>query len=242
MTLKTDTIKNIIDQFPLGFIFTSNDFHMVIENPKRINKILNNFVKQSYLCKLSKGRFYKPQNSEIGEIPLDTYQIIKDLLVKDGKMIGYLTGYSAFNELMLTMQVPMILQIGMRKEKKAIVRGAYHVHFIKQENAITKENIPLLRLLDCFRFFKNIPDTTPDMSCHRLISLLKDLDEQQISKIKKLALKYTPQTIALLGAILETFNSQENTDILLKRLNPMTTYKLSISQNILPTKKKWNIR
>jgi hypothetical protein len=71
---------------------------------------------------------------------------------------------------------------------------------------------------------------------------LKKLDEQQTAKIKKLALNYTPQTIALLGVMLETINPQENTAALFKKLNPMTTYKLSISQRILPTQKKWNIR
>jgi hypothetical protein len=157
-------------------------------------------------------------------------------------MIGYLTGYSAFNDLMLTTQVPAVLQIGMRREKKALVRGIYRISFIRQENTITKETIPLLRLLDCLRFFKNIPDATPDKACQRLLYLLKELDEQQIIKIKKLALKYTPQTIALLGAMLETIRPQENTDSLFKKLNPMTSYKLSISQDILPTQKKWNIR
>ena len=126
--------------------------------------------------------------------------------------------------------------------KKNIVRGIYRIRFIRQENTITKENIPLLRLLDCLRFFKNIPDTTPDNACQRLIYLIKKLDKQEISKIKKLALKYTPQAIALLGAMLEVINPQEDTTMLLKKLNHITTYKLGISNKILPTQKKWNIQ
>jgi hypothetical protein len=193
-------------------------------------------------ARLSKGRFYKPQIGKFGELPPDTYQTVKDLLEKDGKQIGYITGYSVFNDLMLTTQVPAILQIGTRREKKAIVRGIYRIRFVLQSNTITKENIQLLRLLDCLRFFKIIPDTTPDKACQRLLYLLKELDEQQTVKIKKLALNYTQQAITLLGAMLETINSQENTSALFKKLNPMTTYKLSISQHILPTQKKWNIR
>ncbi|KAA6341702.1 hypothetical protein EZS27_010491 [termite gut metagenome] len=238
----TDTLKNIIDKLPLGFVFTADDFPVTVENPKGVSKVLNKFVEESYLRKLSKGRFYKPQIGKFGELPPDTYQTVKDLLEKDSKPIGYITGYSAFNDLMLTTQIPSVLQIGMRKEKKAIIRGGYRIHFIKQENTITKENIPLLRLLDCLRFFKIIPDTTPDTTCQRLLHLLKDLDERQIAKIKKLALNCTPQTIALLGAALGTINPKENLDALFKKLNSMTTYKLSISQSILPTQKKWNIR
>jgi hypothetical protein len=236
-----DIIKDTIDKFPLGFVFTASNFPVTVDNPKGVSKALNDLVTEGVLHKLSKGRFYKPQIGKFGELSLDTYQTVKDLLEKDGKMIGYLTGYSTFNDLMLTTQVPAVLQIGMRREKKALVRGIYRISFVRQENTITKENIPLLRLLDCLRFFKNIPDTTPDKVCQRLLYLLKELDEQQIIKIKKLALNYAPQAIALLGAMLETINSQEDTKSLFKKLNPMTTYKLSISGNILPTQKKWNI-
>jgi hypothetical protein len=86
------------------------------------------------------------------------------------------------------------------------------------------------------------PDTTPDKACLRLFQLLKELDESQIAKIKKLALKYNPQTIAMLGAMLETLNPQEDTLALFKKLNPITHYKLSISEDVFPTLKKWNIR
>jgi hypothetical protein len=233
----TDTIKNTINKMSAGMVFTADDFPVTAENPKGVSKILNDFVAQGYLRKLSKGRFYKPQIGKFGELPPDTYQTVKDLLEKDGKLIGYIIGYSTFNDLMLTTQVPSVLQIGTRKEKKAIVRGIYRIHFAKQENTITKDTIPLFRLLDCLRFFKIIPDTAPDKACQRMLYLLKELDEQQIAKIKKLVLKYTPQTIALLGAMLENLYPDEDTSILFKKLNPMTIYKLSISQNILPTQK-----
>ena len=238
----TDTIKNTIDKFEAGYIFTADDFSTTVTEAKNVSKILNHFVATGYLRKLSKGKFYKPKISNFGELLPDTYQIVKDLIQKDGKLIGYITGYSAFNDFALTTQVSAILEIGMRKEKKAIVRGIYRIRFIRQENTITKENIPLLRLLDCLRFFKNIPDTTSDNACQRLIYLMEKLDEQEISKIKKLALKYTPQAIALLGAMLEAINPQEDTIALLKKLNPITTYKLGISEEILPTQKKWNIQ
>ena len=59
---------------------------------------------------------------------------------------------------------------------------------------------------------------------------------------KRLALKYNPAAIALLGAILEKLNPEENTAILFKKLNTTTVYNLNISQEALPTQKKWNIR
>ena len=237
-----DIIKNTIDRFPLGFVFTTSDFPAAAENPKQVNKILNALVVVGVLRKLSKGRFYKPQMSEFGELPPDTYQTLKDLLEKDGKRIGYITGYAAFNDLGLTTQVPAAIQIGTGKEKKKLVRDNYRISFIKQDNIITKGNIPLLRLLDCLRFFKNIPAVMPDEICNRLLYLFSRLDENQIIEIKRLVLKYNPATIALLGAILEVLNPEEDTATLFKKLNPITTYKLYIPLKVLPTQKKWNIQ
>lgn len=238
----TDLIKNTIDKFSVGFVFTIADFPVSKEKPKAVSKILNNLVAEGFLRRLSKGRFYKPQISKFGELPPETFQVVKDLIEKDGEIIGYLTGYAAFNDLGLTTQVPATLQIGTRKEKKSLTRGIYRIRFIKQENTITKENIPLLRLLDCLRLFKEIPDTMPDTACRRLIYLFQQLTPEQISTSKRLALKYNPATIALLGAILQMINPNEDTTPLFEKLNPITIYKLNISLEILPTQTNWNIR
>jgi len=236
-----DKIKNRIEKFDSGYVFTTDEFPQTLNSPIYVNRILSGFVKEGYIRKLSKGKFYKQEIGKFGELPPQPYQVVKDLLEKKGKFIGYITGYSVFNDLLLTTQVPAVLQIGTLREKKAIVRGIYRIHFVKQENAITKDNIPLLQLLDCLRFFKTIPDTTPDRACHRLINIFQELNEQNIAKIKKLAVKCSPQTIALLGAILETLNPNENTELLYKQLNPMTTFKLSISKTILSNQKRWRI-
>lgn len=237
-----DGVKNTIARFPAGYVFTTHDFSVSDEKPKAVNKVLNNLVKKGSLRRLSKGRFYKPQIGKFGELMPDTYQIVKDLIEKNGKLIGYTTGYSVFNELALTTQMPVELQIGTSKEKKKIVRGIYRISFVKQKNTITKENIPLLRLLDCLRFFKLIPDTTPDKACRRLLYLFNQLNAEQIVTIKKLVLKYNPSTIAFLGAILQTNHLEEDCIALKKAINPITVYKLGISIEVLPTQHQWNIQ
>jgi len=238
----TETIKNTIANFDYGFVFTPSDFPIEPRKQATVNRILNNMVAAGQIRRASKGRFYKPKMTEFGELPLNAYQLVKDLLEKNGKVIGYLTGYTAFNELGLTTQVPFALQIGVPNEKKAIKRKFYRINFIKQHNEITKENIYLLQLLDCLRLFKNIPDSMPDETSRRLLLLLKNLDKQQREEIKNLSLKYTPQATALLGAMLETLNSKENTTEMYHKLNPQTFYNLGISDNILFNQKKWNIR
>jgi hypothetical protein len=238
----TDTIKNTINNFDFGFVFTPADFPVDPRKQATVNRILNNMVAAGQIRRVYKGRFYKSKITEFGELPPNTYEMVKDLLEKDGNLIGYLTGYTAFNELGLTTQVPFALQIGIANEKKAIKRNYYRISFVKQQNPITNENIPLLRLLDCLRFFKNIPDSMPDETCRRLLLLLKGLDKNQRKIIKELSLKYTPQATALLGAMLETLNPKEDTTAMLNALNPQTFYKLSISDNILFNQSKWNIR
>ena len=238
----TDTIRNTIATFDYGYVFTPADFPIDIRKQATVNRVLNNMVASGHIRRASKGRFYKPKMTEFGERPLDAYQLVKDLLEKNGKAVGYLTGYTAFNELGLTTQVPFALQIGVMNEKMAIKRNYYRISFVKQQNEITKENICLLQLLDCMRFFKIIPDSMPDETCLRLLLLLKKLDKQQRETIKKLSLKYTPQATALLGAMLETLNPKENTTEMYHKINPQTFYKLGISDDILINQKKWNIR
>ncbi|MDR3093183.1 MAG: DUF6088 family protein, partial [Bacteroidales bacterium] len=214
----TDIIRNIIDRFALGFVFTADNFPLPVEKQNSVTKVLNNMVAAGQIRRLSKGRFYKPQTSKFGELPPDTFQIVKDLIEKNGKTTGYLTGYSVFNKFGLTSQVPVVLQIATRKEKKPVIRGNYRINFLIQSNTITKENIPVLQLLDCLRFFKNIPDAMPDEICTRLLVLFKELTLEQLNQSKRLAWRYNPATLALLGAILETLNENEDTTTLFRAL------------------------
>jgi hypothetical protein len=238
----TDTVRDTINTFSCGFIFTPRDFPIDKRKQASVNRILNNMVAAGQIRRFCKGRFYKPQITESGELLPDVLEIIKDLIEKDGKQIGYITGYPVFKDLKLSTQSCGVLQIGTTKVKKAIKRGNYQIHFIKQKNTITKDNILLFQLLDCLRLFKTIPDANSNQLCKQLLRLLKILDNKQKSEIKSLAINYTPQTIALLGAMLETLNPQEDTTTLLNALNPQTTYKLGISDKILLNQKKWNIR
>ena len=89
----TDSIKKTINNFPLGFVFTPSDFPIESGKQASVNRILNNMVASGEIRRLSKGRFYKPQVTLFGELPPDTYQIIKDLIEKNGKVTGYITGY-----------------------------------------------------------------------------------------------------------------------------------------------------
>ncbi|MBO6659574.1 MAG: hypothetical protein JJ909_02690 [Roseivirga sp.] len=241
----TQYIKNKIERLPKGYVFTYDDFIGEVDSVEAIVKALNRMVDAGTIAKLSKGKYYKPEETVFGTLGPDRREVVKDLLEKNGKLIGYLTGYSIYNELGFTTQVSNTIQIGRAKPRPATKRGRYKIKFIVQKNTITKENVPLLQLLDVIRYIKEIPDASIDNSCQRMIALLRER-EPDFNSLVRLVKNYPPATRALLGAILEYvsddfINNPFNITSLKNTLNPITKYQLKISESALPTKDHWNI-
>ncbi|MFA8344209.1 MAG: DUF6088 family protein [Rhodothermaceae bacterium] len=237
-----EIIRFLIDRFPKGYVFTYNDFMKEVDNKETVIKALNRMAISGKISKLSKGKYYKPEKTVFGSLQPDQYQIVKDLLEKNGKIIGYLTGYSIYNKLGFTTQISNVIQIGRNEIRAAFRRNKIKISFIKQKSIITKDNIPLLQILDCIRYIKKIPDCSIEMACNRLLIIIKGLSEKETRAIVRLAKKYPPATRALLGAILEENGNRVNSELLLKSLNPITTYNLSGAEKVLSTTNRWNIK
>ncbi|MBT5420071.1 MAG: hypothetical protein HOK80_04205, partial [Candidatus Cloacimonetes bacterium] len=124
----------------------------------------------------------------------------------------------------------------------AIQRGKYKIYFIKQKNKISKENIPLLQILDAIRYIKEIPDTKIQLLCNRFLNILSELSQNNKTTLIRLALNYSPATRALLGALLDKVGDEELTGKLQNSLNPITNYKLGITRENLSTIEKWNLK
>lgn len=238
----TEYIQNKIERFPRGYVFTYKDFITDVNKKEAIIKSLNRMAASGKISKLAKGKFYKPEASVFGSLQPEQYQIVKDLLEKDGKLIGYITGYSIYNQLGLTTQISNTIQIGRNETRPAFQRRRYKIAFIRQKNTITKENIPLLQLLDSIRYIKKIPDATIGFSCSRLLSIIKELPPGNYNKLVRLGLKYNPSSRALLGALMEQIGEIKQTEVLKQSLNSITVYKLSVPENVLPSIKNWNIK
>lgn len=239
----SDIVANTIGRLPTDYIFTYTDFNIDVNRKDAVVKALNRMVASGKITKLSKGKFYKPRQSRFGALQPSAYQIAKDLLEQDGEIIGYITGYNAYNEMGLTTQIPATLQIGTNKYRRAITRGMYKISFIVQPNKITKANIELLRILDAIRFIREIPATTPDDACKRLMTIIEQLSSDRIKTLANLALKYTPAVQALCGAMLENISADELvTNKLAASLNPVTEYNIPVSESALPNKNKWRIK
>jgi len=237
----TDIVINRINRFKSGYIFTYSDFDIPVDKIEALKKTLSRLVHSGKIIRLSKGQFYKPEVSEFGNLRPQEYQVVKDLLEDDNRVIGYLTGVSAFNKLGLTTQVSNTIQIGTNISRSARRRGKYSIRFILQKNTITKDNIYLLQILDSIRFIKRIPDSDVSGSCARLLAIIGKLSKPELILIAKLAMKYNPGTRALAGAIIEKVADSEIVSQLLDSLNPVSVFSFNINDKVLDDKLKWRI-
>jgi len=237
----TDYIAYIINRLPKGYVFTYRDFITEVNKKEAVIKGLNRMVASGKLSKLSRGKYYKPEVTVFGNLLPDQSQIVKDLLENEGKIVGYLTGYSIYNQLALTTQIGNTIQIGKKEKRPDFKRGKYTISFIQQKNNITKENIPLLQVLDAIRYIKRIPDTSPKAACKRFLTIIRGLSDYEKVTLIRIAQKYPPATKALLGALLEETGNVSLTVLLKKSLNPITIYKLSGICKALKCAKGWNI-
>ena len=233
----SEKVQYKVDRLQKGYIFTYSDLDIGVESKEAVLKALNRMVETGTLKKLSKGRYYKPEITPFGELLPDQNQVVKDIL--DDK--GYLTGTSIFNQLGLTTQVSNTIQIGKNDWRPSFKREPYIIKFIRQKNKITRENIPLLQILDSIRMIKSIPDTDQVNTSHRFISILKNLEDNNIRNMTKLAEKYPASTRALLGFYLEKAGKNEFIHSLRKSINPITRYKYPEIATKFPSAGNWNI-
>lgn len=233
------TIKLRLNQIGPGEVFTIRDFEVEAQNQPTLVRYLNRKVAQNVIVRLSKGRYFKSRNTRFGQLSPRLEEVVKDLLVKNGKIVGYISGTPAFAKLGLTTQISADILIGSSIYRRPTERANYRIRFFSQRNAITESTIPLLQLLDAIKLFREIPATTPGEVISRISAIVRDQTVAEREMISKLAILYPNYVRALLGAILENLGlpSEE----LKQTLNGVTTYKLNISDSVLPTKRNWNI-
>ncbi|MDE5585991.1 MAG: hypothetical protein K2I92_06575 [Muribaculaceae bacterium] len=235
-------IQRIVSDFPDDFVFVTSDIDCDVRQREAVARALQRMAERGEISKLSNGKYFKPRMTVFGALKPSPSQIAKEYLVKDGKTIGYLTGGTAFSRYSLTTQISSEIQIGTNQYRRPLKRGNHSISFVLQPNSISESDVDLLRLLDCFRFIKDIPGTTPGQACGRLMRIVNDLSEDKQVMLLQYALKYTPHVRALLGAVMEYGGSPEcMTKPLRQSLNGISKYRLPISETILPNKKNWRI-
>ncbi len=235
-------IKQAISEFPDDFVFAVSDLDCDVSQREAAARALQRMAENGDISKLSNGKYYKPRVTVFGSLKPSPAQVAKEFLVKDGRVIGYLTGVTAFSQYSLTTQISSEIQIGTNYYRRPLKRGNYNISFVFQPNDIKEDAIDLLRLLDCLKFIKEIPGTTPNEACRRIICIISGLDDNGKKKMAEYALNYAPSVRALLGAIMEFLGCGDNMiEPLRQSLNGISKYWIPITDTVLPNKLKWRI-
>jgi len=83
-------IADKIGRLPNGYVFTYGDFITEVNKKEAVIKSLNRLAVSGKIVKLSKGKFYKPEQTPFGTLQPNQKQIVKDLLEKEGKLIYFM--------------------------------------------------------------------------------------------------------------------------------------------------------
>jgi hypothetical protein len=240
MTLASQ-IRTRIKKLPEGKTFGYADLGIAKEEYQTAAKALERLQTDGNIKKISKGIFYKPEQTVFGELKPDYSEQLRTYLYENGKRVAYETGFSLYNRMGLTTQMAFRVKIASRGKRISINRGAIKADSVKSYTEVTETNYEILGFLDDIKDSKRIPDCPISQAVKVLSGKIKTLNEKQIADLIKYALLYPPRVRALLGAMLENQNIQTNIEKLKQSLNPLSKIKLGLKETDLPTIKNWNI-
>lgn len=230
-------IKKRILDFEMGKVFRLEDLELSRSEYNAAVVALGRLAQEGEIERLSPGVYYKPKQTRFGVVGPSMEERFRDLLYDWDTPIGYLTGLYAFNLFGLTTQHSSILEIGTNFPKRNTKRGIYAIRFVLQKNQICQDNIDMLRLLDCLKWIKKIPDTTVDKSYTLLKKKVSEYEKKDLKQLVELSLKYTPLTRALLGSML---TDESLVATLHQTLNPLTRFRIGLSSSLVSS--QWNIQ
>lgn len=236
--------KNIVNEIraiPEGVVFDYSFFNVPKSAELALAKTLSRLVEANTIERVAKGKYYKPRNTAFGQLKPAEDEIIKAVTQKAGKITGYLTGQALYNRMGLTTQVPNIITIATNQVLPPKQIGAYKIKYSKRKAQITEKNIPLLQLLDALKDITTIPDAEVNSSFLLLLNRIKGLQPDEKKQLVKEVEFYNPATRALTGALFEQYIPGFNINFLRNSLNPLSKYKIGISEGTLSNKSNWNI-
>ncbi len=236
-------IRTRIKQLPEGKTFGYDDLRIAKEEYSTAAKVLERLQKENLIKKVSKGVFYKPEQTVFGELKPDYNELLRTYLFENGKRVAYETGTSLYNRLGLTTQMAFRIKIASRGRRININRGIVKADAVKSYAEVSDSNYEILGLLDAFKDIKKIPDCSVSQAILRLSAILESLNEKQVELLIKYAFVYPPRVRALAGAVLQNIGfAGQGLEKLKSRLNPLTIINIGINEKDLATKNNWYIK
>jgi len=236
------TIQNTVEAMPAGQIFGYQELPGYAKSPSAVIKAISRMVSDKRLERFSKGKFYVPKKGLFGIRKPSDGELIRSMLYKDGRLRGYVTGLSLYNQLGLTTQVPRTITVsynGGRQEKEF---GTIRIKTIVTRIPIQEKDVKLLQYLDALKDIKKILDSDVNITLEIMRRYISELSGREQGRLVKLAQDYySPQVRTLVGLLFTSLKLSVPSS-LARSLNPTTIYKLKLDQSKWPMVKEWNIR
>lgn len=225
---QSQIIEAVIYDFqPNELILASNLFNNKLDGTvceATYYKTLERMSKAGKLNKAAKGVYYLPKNSRFGPVPLSEEDII---LAFTKENTGTVVGYSLYNQLGLTTQIPKITKV-LSASLETQTKTIQNVAVFYSPLWFSREVEYMVHTLDVLQNLGQIQD----LNQHALISyceIMAETYDQSVFDEVITKQKYSKSTIAFLQSIL-TFNNKENG--LSKYLSSLSTYKFPRIENL----------
>jgi Family of unknown function (DUF6088) len=235
-------IENQLKNIPEGLTFGYQNLVIEKNEYKAAYKTIERFVTSGALGKAQKGVFYKPKQTVFGALKPSDNELLKQYLFANGQRVAYITGTRLYNEMGLTTQVPSIITIASKIRRNVREIGKITIKPAKSYVDVTNDNYYLLGILDAIKDFNTISDKDSQSVINILTNKVSELDAKKTNELLQYALKYPPRVRALLGAIVENTGKVVELDSIRKSLNPLSTYKYGIENDVLTNISKWHLK
>ncbi len=218
-------------------LWTYSDFSSMPVNA--VAATLSRLAKDGMIERVRKGVYYVPKRTRFGNTSADPIEVAKAVFQSRG-IKWRMSGLPMFNKLGLTTQVSGIPSFDIDKDTRSVRIGNRHRIRVAGGRHVEDMSSEERAVLDALRRIKSIPDTTPTRSISTIVEIFKS-DRLDYARLTKFAKHEPPRVRALVGMI-GTMLGRSNDELATLRgsLNPVTTYKLDISER-LPEAKDWNI-
>jgi hypothetical protein len=238
----TQAVQNKVNTMPAGQVFGYQELPNYGCARAAVLKAVSRMVSDRKIERLSKGKFYVPKTGVLGPRKPTDSELIRSMLYKNGRLRGYITGPALYNRLGLTTQVPRTITLALNGGRQEKDFGTIRIKTVIARTAINEQDVKLLQYLDVLQDIKNIPDTTTNLSLKIMKRNISGLSQSECDRFTTLAVNYYgAQVRALLGMLFSCIGKSVPAR-LKQTLNPTTTYKLKLDQNIWPMAKDWNIQ
>ena len=204
-------------------IFSANDWFDIHFKGLGISaynyyKVLERFVKEDKLHKISKGLYYKPRLTQFGFAPMTEDQIIHYFL-KSNK--GFEIGYGLYYQKKLTTQLP-------RKRTFYLENARFQrtqikdLIFIKPPLKLKKTNKNLIEVLDVLENLDHLEDINLSNLKSYLLIHLKEYSDKTLDEVQSL-MPFKKSTLSKLKRILDEFGFENSIED--KYLSQLSRYK-----------------